>query len=531
MRHRLAALARRLALPAAILLVAALAGLPPAAAQERRVSLQFTAELLNQIATDNQGEQTEEIVKRIVGISPGIVDVALLRASGRITLRVTPRTEDDMQPVFRFTLDKMLYYRLKTAKADVNGMTQALQEAKAGDPLITAVAYRFDDRYSIIDVTLDLRAAAKARDAERDKSAAREREEAAARAAEQAKADAAARAAAEARAGAEAKAAAAAREREEAAARASAQAKMETEGRAARAAAAAEARAAAAEAKAAAAAQAKAEAELKAAEDAAPGTHLSVRRIGRRAPPALDGAGADAAWADAPAYPVEVQGASGRFTVTLQGLWSAERLWLLVRWPDKEKSDAHRPWVWSNQDKAYAAGREVEDALALAFAREGRMGECMLAGIEATADLWSWRAGRTDPAGYAEDGLLTMSFERITRANSYQTRNGRSVWIKETADAGSPPYQSQVVGAFAGERMARYIPRTPSGSIADVTAKGAWKDGWWTVELSRRLATGDPEDVAFAPGRDGWLSVAVFNHREGTDHSTSKELLVKLEER
>ena len=65
--------------------------------------------------------------------------------------------------------------------------------------------------------------------------------------------------------------------------------------------------------------------------------------------------------------------------------------------------------------------------------------------------------------------------------------------------------------------------------ICCVSAKGGWKDGFWTVEFSRRLATGDPADAVLAPGREAYLSVAVFNSREGIDHSTSKELALKLE--
>jgi hypothetical protein len=258
-------------------------------------------------------------------------------------------------------------------------------------------------------------------------------------------------------------------------------------------------------------------------------TYLSARALGREAAPVVDGQSADPAWQVPPPLSFEVVGASGKMTVTAEALWSPDRLWILVRWPDKTRDDLHRPWVWSKADKAYVTGREVEDALSLSFARDGRMGECMLAGNEASSDLWTWRAGRTDPSGFAEDATMTLTFQRIPRANSYQTRNGRSVWIKEEPDAGSQPYQAQIVGAYAGERIPRYIARTPSGSMADVAARGVWRDGFWTVEFSRRLSTGDAADAVFAPGRETFFSVAVFNSREGIDHSTSKELTLKLE--
>lgn len=508
-----------------LLLVPLLALLLPstaARAQEKTISLIFTAELLSQIATDNLGEQTAEIVDRIIGLSPAVLNVRLQRAGGRVNLFLTASGAEELPLNFQFSLDKMVYYRMRTARADITGMSEALQEAKAFEPLLREVGYRYDGRYAMIDLTLDLRPAIAAA---RELQARREAEELAAA---QAQAAAAAKAAAEARAAAEAKAAAAkaaADIRAAAAARAAAEAK-----------AAAEAQAAAARA-----AAVKppppppAEKPLpapKADEVPAPvreATYLSARAIGREGVPALDGQPSDAAWHAATPLSFEVSGASGKMTVTATALWAPDRIWILLRWPDKTRNDVHRPWVWSKSEKAYVAGREVEDAISLSFARDERMGECMLAGNEVATDLWSWRAGRTDPSGYAEDATMRLSFKRIARANSYQTRTGRSVWIKEEPDAGSQPYQAQIVGAYAGERIPRYIARTPSGSMADVTAKGGWRDGFWTVEFSRLLATSDRGDAVFAAGRDIFFSVAVFNSREGNDHSTSKELTLKLE--
>lgn len=487
--------------PVGLLLLAALLPIPRSAhAQEKKVSLLFTGELLSQIVTDNFGEQTAEILERFVGLSPAVRNAHLQRSGGRVALFLTVSGVDDLPVNFQFTIDKMDYYRMLTARADINGMTGALQEAKRHEPLLRGVGYRFDGRYSIIDLTLDLSAGI---DAARELRIRKEAEEKA-RAETEAKA-AAAKAAEEARAAQRAKAA------EEARA-------------AAKAAAEAEARATAPEEK-------PRASQKETAVPAPPKeiAHLSARALGRDPAPVLDGMPTDKAWREAPQYSFEVQGASGKRTVTAQALWSPDRLWLLLRWPDKTRDTEHRPWVWSKDQKAYVAGREVEDVLALSFDKEGRMGECMLAGTVATTDLWTWRAGRTDPSGHAEDATMTLGFQRIPRANSYLARNGRTVWIKEDPDDGAMPYQTQIVGSYAGERMPRYIPRTPSGSMADVTAKGSWQDGFWTVELSRRLSTGDPADVVFAPGRDSLFSVAVFDSREGIDHSTSKELTLKLE--
>ena len=147
-----------------LLLVPVVAALlaPTASAQEKLVSLVFTGELLSQIATDSQGDQTAEIVDRIIGLSPAVNNVRLQRAGGRVSLFLAAAGGGDLQVDFQFTLDKMVYYRMRTARADINGMTAALQEAKAAEPLLREVGYRYDGRYSMIDLTLDLRPAIKA---------------------------------------------------------------------------------------------------------------------------------------------------------------------------------------------------------------------------------------------------------------------------------------------------------------------------------------------------------------------------------
>jgi hypothetical protein len=491
---------------------------PGARAQEATFPLLFTEELIDMLATDNQGERTKEIADRIIGLSPSVRSVRLQRAGGRIGLFIAASGADGIPVSFQFTVDKMIYYRMRTARADVAGMAGALQEAKAAEPLIRAVGYRFEGRYSIIEVTLDMRPAI---EEARELQARREVE---ARAAAEAKAAAEAQAAAEEKAAAEAaKAAKAAK----AAAKATAEARAATE--AVRA--GTDVKSGGPTAPPAPVPEGK---QLPVATGAATpppreAAYLSAKFLGLETAPIVDGQPSEAAWQAAPRLALELWGASGRFPVTVAALWSLERIWILVRWPDRSKDNAHHPWVWSKEEGVYLVGSAVEDALSLSFSREGRMGECMLAGAEAATDLWTWRAGRTDPSGYAEDATMRLSLQRLPRANSYQARNGRTIWVREEPDAGSPAYEAQIAGDYAGDRVPRYAARTPSGSMADVTAKGSWSEGFWTVELSRRLSTGDPVDVVFGRGRETFFSIAVFDAREGIEHSTSNELVLKFE--
>lgn len=55
------------------------------------------------------------------------------------------------------------------------------------------------------------------------------------------------------------------------------------------------------------------------------------------------------------------------------------------------------------------------------------------------------------------------------------------------------------------------IEALPSGSRADVRAEGKWLNGYWTVELSRKLDTGDRSDISFIQPEAVTFQLAFFN--------------------
>ena len=74
--------------------------------------------------------------------------------------------------------------------------------------------------------------------------------------------------------------------------------------------------------------------------------------------------------------------------------------------------------------------------------------------------------------------------------------------------------------AFEGERVAQYVPATPTGSAADVRAKGVWSRGEWSLELSRSLDTGHPDDTVLDPQRSYKVAVASFDHTGKMDKAS-----------
>jgi len=458
----------------------------PAPAQEKRVSLRFTKELLYKMAKDNDGEMVREIVDRLRGLSPDVADVSLRRSGGHVTLEYTVMAADDLPVSFHLTLEKMALYRMAAARKDIDGMLGILRPAVQREPLILDLGYRFNEHYSIVDLTIDLRPVIEAREDEemRKTAAAFQPSPPPAKKPEPVEPEKTA---------------------EEKKPEVAVKPEPKPEPKP----------------------QPKPKPKPKPPEKKIP-RHLSAGKLGKTPPPKLDGSSDDKAWSRAVPFSFPVKGPSGNVTVTASAVWGGDRVYFLITWADKSEDIEHHPWVWSEEEKRYTVGPEVEDALAMQIATK-KLGDCMLSGKGFVTDLWFWRAARTNPVASAEDGSLVVSTERLAKASFYEAKNKRTVWVKDQRDEGTSPYRSQVAGTFEGEKVHRYVPQQPTGSIADVEAKGAWKNGRWTVELARALVTGDQVDVAFKAGKEYWFSAAIFNKRERSEHSTSKELLLKFE--
>lgn len=154
----------------------------------------------------------------------------------------------------------------------------------------------------------------------------------------------------------------------------------------------------------------------------------------------------------------------------------------------------------------------------------------MLFGEEAEWDVWQWKATRTNPQGYAMDRTHRYTREKPqAKAKRYPTHHGSTIWIARPEDEGETVEKKQ--GApkeKQGDRVPQYLPGMPTGSAADVRAKGAWARGKWTLEFERKLDTGHPDDTAFRCGRT--YSMAVGTHdRTGDMDKASGTIVLRFE--
>lgn len=187
-------------------------------------------------------------------------------------------------------------------------------------------------------------------------------------------------------------------------------------------------------------------------------------------------------------------------------------------------------------------------------------------------DLWHWKAVRTDIMDLAEDQSfgppLPAYRSDVSYSGGYRSdpRSGGGYtwnWVYFNPSQVTPkrlPADPRLYGTFvedAGDGLPqsygsmRWLESRPfdvaedlpagtaipsylrlgdfEGDIADVSAKGRWRDGRWTVEFVRRLDADSPFDVRLGDGALLWF--APFDHAQSRHAYHLRPLRLALRER
>ena len=170
----------------------------------------------------------------------------------------------------------------------------------------------------------------------------------------------------------------------------------------------------------------------------------------------------------------------------------------MVIYSDPEASRRHKSWIWDSTNNLYVQGNDREDAFVFKWNLESRPIDLRLSSDDIySADVWSWKACRTDPFGYADDIIQIVGTRDVKYSMKLPSRSGKDRYLLRKADSGTSAYKSNLPVDYAGYRVHRFANVIPTGSRADIRAKGVWNDGIWTIEFSRELQTGNEDDVAF----------------------------------
>ena len=291
------------------------------------------------------------------------------------------------------------------------------------------------------------------------------------------------------------------------------------------------------------------------------GTSVPARHV-KTTSVVIDGVDNEPEWADAQEVVVPLAFGSVR-EASVKAFYTDSEVFLRVRWPDATKDDEHHPWIWDAKRKQYVEGPQVEDSLLISFEAGCEWQPSLLAGYQFDFDGWRWLAARSDPVGQAWDTIGSMSYRSTpTRPfDPYKARYEDKTWILKFDDVdmeGGPEladwdeldrryllwkpqedlyYRTELdrIGTTdPTERLAppagppkdgeqtfpQFRPVKLEGAAGEISAKGHWEDGYWTVEFRRVLITPDltMNDTVF--NRLTQFSLHAFDSLERVDESS-----------
>jgi hypothetical protein len=212
--------------------------------------------------------------------------------------------------------------------------------------------------------------------------------------------------------------------------------------------------------------------------------------------PVLDGNGQDPAWSQVQELTTHDNVAN--LDISLKSVYTNDKVFFLVRFYDPDESRSHKPWVWNQKEEIYEIGTEREDCLIFKWAMGKEISDLSLHADKAyTADVWFWKANRTDPVGYADDKIQRLKPTKSSKSMKLRSKSGKPRFLQRRGDKGKAAYKSTLYVDFLGDKIPQFKHRNPSESRADVKAKGVWSKNEWCIEFSRSLTTNQDDDVQF----------------------------------
>jgi hypothetical protein len=225
--------------------------------------------------------------------------------------------------------------------------------------------------------------------------------------------------------------------------------------------------------------------------------------------PIIDGIDTDPAWAKA--QEIITHDKVADIDITLKAVYTDKDIFFLVIFPDPDESRSHKSWVWDKGRKLYNVGNDREDSFVFKWNMGSKPVDLSIYAVNSyKADIWFWKACRTDSVGYADDKIHSLSPLYTKDSTKLTSRTGTTMYLLRKGDSGSAAYKTKLPVEYEGDVLPRFTNQTPSGSRADVKAKGIWKDGKWTIEFRRMRNTGNNDDVQFDLKKSYYFGVSRY---------------------
>ncbi len=225
--------------------------------------------------------------------------------------------------------------------------------------------------------------------------------------------------------------------------------------------------------------------------------------------PVIDGLDSDPAWQNAPVFITLDK--NSKLEIRIQSVYTDTKIFFLVSFADPDESRTHKSWIWNAGREIYTVGTDREDTFVFKWNMESKAVDLSIYSNQTyRADIWFWKACRTDGAGYADDKSHLLSTTEDRNATEHASKSGKTMYLLRTGDEGESSYEINLLGEYQGDIVPRYTLKKPSGSRSDIHAKGTWKDGRWNIEFSRKLITGNADDIQFVPGQTYLFGVSRY---------------------
>ena len=225
--------------------------------------------------------------------------------------------------------------------------------------------------------------------------------------------------------------------------------------------------------------------------------------------PDIDGVDDEQIWQHI--EPVEVLDYSSQRPITVKTCHDQESIYFLVKFFDLSQSDTQKTWIWDKTENIYVQGNDREDCLVLKWKING--GNMSFHPDKAephTADIWFWKARRTNPSGYFDDKIQVISQEESEKAFAFPSDKFGTLYLSRSGDEGKSAYEDKMFFENIGPAVHKFYPVVPLGSRADIKGKGQWNDNSWTIEFTRKLNTAHKDDIAISKDKECQFSIALY---------------------
>jgi len=173
-------------------------------------------------------------------------------------------------------------------------------------------------------------------------------------------------------------------------------------------------------------------------------------------------------------------------------------------------------------------------------------------------DLWQWRAHRSNPIGFADNGYIldgrhsSEGTPMFTDNIDPDTKLPRRMYdpgitgfhalnfddLKARKYIQDDPYFLRREDSLPfdpdhnwqrGDALPQRLLQTPDGSRGAIRAEGTYRDGAWHVRLSRSLESPNPKDSkSLVPGKTVNVAFAVHNRAGARHHQVSQPMSLGL---